>query len=71
MGMQDMPLGTVIARARQRKRWTQEELAKRLGVTRSAVTAWETRNIYPSKTAGAIEDVLGIDLSGYEHRKAS
>ena len=64
--MQDTPLGTVIARARQRKRWTQEELAKRLGVTRGAVTNWETGASYPRRTIGAIEEVLGVDLSPYQ-----
>ena len=64
--MQDTPLGIVIARARQRKRWTQTELAKRLGVTRGAVTNWETGVSYPKRTIGAIEEVLGVDLSAYE-----
>lgn len=64
--MQDTPLGTAIARARQRKRWTQTELARRLGVTRGAVGNWETGNSYPERNLGAIEEVLGIDLSQYE-----
>jgi transcriptional regulator with XRE-family HTH domain len=64
--MTDMPIGKAIARARQRKRWTQVELAERVGVNESAVVAWETGRHFPARNLGAIEDALGIDLAGYE-----
>lgn len=63
---EEIPIGSVIARARQRKRWTQSELAKRIGVERETVTSWETGRNYPSRNLGAIEEALGIDLSPYE-----
>ena len=63
---EEIPLGSVIARARQRKRWTQAELAKRLGVGRDAVSDWETGKSYPQRNRWKLEDILGVDLSQRE-----
>lgn len=60
------PLGKAIARARQRKSWTQVELADRLGVHETTVVAWETGRHYPKRKLGAIEEALEISLAEYE-----
>lgn len=60
------PLGKAIARARQRKGWTQVQLAERLGCHELSVVAWETGRHYPKRNLGAIEQALDIDLSKYE-----
>lgn len=60
------PLGKAIARARQRKRWKQTELAERLGVHETTVVAWETGRHYPRRHIVAIEEVLEISLAEYE-----
>ena len=57
-------IGAQIRKARQRKRMTQDELAKAVGVDRSAVSTWERGVHYPQRYEGAIEDILDIDLSG-------
>lgn len=69
--MEDTPIGKAIARARHRKRWTQEELAERLGVTKNAVAKWETGRNFPLRNLGAIEETLGISLAGYEPENAT
>lgn len=61
-----MPIGSVIARARQRKRWTQAELARQLGVNRMTVVSWEAGKNFPLRNLGAIEEALDISLDGYE-----
>ena len=44
-------LGELIRRKRDRKNITMAELAKRIGVTRSTITAWETGKNTPRKPA--------------------
>ena len=58
------PVGLVIRRARERKRWTQRDLAKAVGVSRASVDAWENSRTYPRNRIGALEEVLGISLDG-------
>ena len=41
---------------------TQEQLAEALGVSRSAVNAWERDRMYPKNSIGALEEILGIRL---------
>lgn len=55
-------IGTTIKRARERKRMSQAELADALGVSRSAVNAWENDRAFPASSIGAIEEVLGITI---------
>ena len=57
-------IGTKIRRARERirPRMTQGQLAKLLGVSRSAVNAWENDRMYPQGSIGALEEVLGISF---------
>lgn len=57
-------IGTAIRRARERRRLSQADLAYALGVSRSAVNAWENDRAYPQSSIGAIEEVLGIRLDG-------
>lgn len=58
--------GLLIQRARQRKRWTQQQLADALGVSRHAVIYWETGRHFPQRRTAAIEDLLGITLPRQE-----
>jgi transcriptional regulator with XRE-family HTH domain len=63
-GMATEPrLGTRIKRARERKRWTQQQLADRVGVNRKTVDNWENDRSGPRSSIGILEDVLGISLS--------
>ena len=69
--MEEIPIGRVIARARQRHRLTQEALARKLGVTKSAVANWERGVHFPQRHLGAVEEVLGISLEGYEPERTA
>lgn len=65
----DLPLGTRIKRARERMRvsghyMSQQELADALGVSRSAVNAWENNRAHPRSSIGALEAILGVTLTG-------
>ena len=42
-----MSLGNKLAEARKKQNLTQEQLAERLGVTRQAVSRWESDAAYP------------------------
>lgn len=57
-------IGIVIRRARERKRWTQKDLANALGVSRQSVDSWENDRVWPRNSIGALEQVLGISLNG-------
>lgn len=56
-------LGTRIRRARERKHLSQQELADAVGVSRSAVNAWENNRAEPRSSLGALEVVLDVNLS--------
>jgi transcriptional regulator with XRE-family HTH domain len=56
----ELALGTRIKRARERRRWTQQQLADALRVDRKTVDNWENGRAYPRSSLGAIEDVLGV-----------
>lgn len=55
-------IGTRIRRARERKRWSQRQLAGALGVDRKTVDNWENGRTTPRSSIGAIEEVLGVRL---------
>jgi transcriptional regulator with XRE-family HTH domain len=57
-------IGTKIKRARERKRWSQRELAAALRVDRKSVDNWENGRTYPRSSIGALEAVLGISFDG-------
>lgn len=55
-------IGTRIKRARERKRWTQRQLAEALKVDRKTIDNWENGRTSPRSSIGAIEEVLGMRL---------
>lgn len=55
-------IGKTIRRARERKRISQQEAAERLGVSRSALNAWENDRAYPRNSVGALEELYGISI---------
>jgi len=58
----DPHIGTSIKRARERRRWTQRQLADALGVNIKSVDNWENGRTSPRNSIGALEEVLGISL---------
>jgi transcriptional regulator with XRE-family HTH domain len=56
-------IGSKISRARERLRWTQQQLADALDVDRKTVDNWENDRTYPRNRIGALEEVLGISLT--------
>ena len=55
-------LGTLIRRARQRRRWTQLQFAERAGVSVRTVGDWE-RGAKAPRNRTVVEDVLGVSLN--------
>ena len=65
-------IGKNIKRFRTEKKWTQEELALKLNVTRQAVSNWENEKTQPDvETLGAIAQVLEVTVEDliYEDAK--
>ena len=62
-GMATARTGTIIKRARLRKRMTQKQLAKAAAVSIRAVNDWENDRAYPRNPV-AVEEILGISLDG-------
>jgi len=60
-GMATARTGTIIKRARLRKRMTQKQLARAAGVSVRAVNDWENDRAYPRNPV-AVEELLGISL---------
>lgn len=69
--MPNESVGLTIARARQRKRMTQRQLADALGVAASTVANWERGVAYPAKLAGLVEEFLDIEIPAREHETAA
>jgi transcriptional regulator with XRE-family HTH domain len=57
-----LPIGVRIARRRQALGMRQEDLARKLGVSKSSVANWESGKHFPQRKLGAVEAVLGISL---------
>jgi ribosome-binding protein aMBF1 (putative translation factor) len=56
-------LGAVIKRVRHERRWSQKELAERLGLARPTITNWELGNHQPRRIClRALEQVLEMNL---------
>jgi len=56
-------LGRNLAALRDRRAWSQEKLARRLGVTRSCLGKWETGEHGPSfESLAALAAALGVGL---------
>lgn len=57
-------IGTKIKKARERLRWSQKRLADEVGVSQKTVDNWENGRTQPKSSIGALEEVLGITLTG-------
>ena len=57
-------VGERIRLRRQQLGLRQEDLAARVGASPSAVLAWEKDRYFPKRHQGAVEEVLGISLTG-------
>ena len=57
-------IGAQIRRARQLLNMRQQDLADKLGVSRSAIDGWENNRAYPQRNLARLEQVLGIRLDG-------
>lgn len=68
--MSDIKIGTVIATYRKKKGITQEELAKHLGISKPAVSKWESGQSYPDilllPVLASYFDISVDELIGYE-----
>jgi transcriptional regulator with XRE-family HTH domain len=64
MASDPLTLGMQIRRARERKRLSQEELAAKVGASERAVNDWENDRRKPRNRIGALEEVLGVSLTG-------
>ena len=69
--MPNESVGTIIARARQRRGMTQVQLAEALKVSPSTVANWERGAAYPAKLAGVVEEFLGISIPAREPEAAA
>ena len=59
-----MPMNVVLKEKRKAAGLTQEQVAKRLGVTAPAVNKWEKGSTYPDVTLlPALARLLGTDLN--------
>lgn len=56
-------MGLRIRRARERKRWTQLQLAAEVGASVRAIGSWERGEVVPRNAIGALEELLSIDLT--------
>ena len=60
--MSSETVGRIIAGARQRRKMSQAELAKALGVSPSTVANWERGAAYPLRKRALVEDYLQIRI---------
>jgi DNA-binding XRE family transcriptional regulator len=62
--MADRPaIGLKIKRARERLRMKQADLGAAVGVSQKTIDNWEHDRSYPKSSIGAVEEVLGVNLS--------
>lgn len=70
IGMKEIHLGRIIAENRRKRRITQDELAEFLGVSKAAVSKWETETSYPDilllPGLASYFDISIDELIGYE-----
>jgi transcriptional regulator with XRE-family HTH domain len=57
-------IGAQIRRARQLLNMRQQDLADKLGVSRSAVDGWENNRSYPQRNLARLEQLLGVRFDG-------
>lgn len=58
--------GSRIRKRRQVLGMTQEDLARKLGISKTTVANWEVGKHFPRRYLGAVEQALGIKLSAPE-----
>jgi transcriptional regulator with XRE-family HTH domain len=64
-----MDLHWRLARWREAKGWTQQELADRIGVSRTAVTQWESGRTTPTaNNLAAVASILGVSMERFYGR---
>ena len=64
-------LGKFIAKRRKIMRLTQEELAKRIGVSKSAIAKWETDGGLPDRdNLRKLSDVINVSIDDLQDRKS-
>ncbi len=67
-----MTLGEQIKEARERKNYSQEELAEMCGVSRQAVSKWENNNSVPQgANRDILKETLGIEIEFAREEKAA
>jgi transcriptional regulator with XRE-family HTH domain len=59
-------VGRRIRAARERRRWSQAELAAKVQAAPRTVGSWERGETLPQNHIGVLEDVLDIVLTDYE-----
>ena len=68
--MKEINIAKMIAKKRKEKKMTQDELAKYLGVSKAAISKWETGQSYPDITflpiLASYFNVSIDELIGYE-----
>lgn len=60
--MTDDDLGERIRRARERKGWTQAQVAKEVQVSARTIGNWERGEAVPRNSRARLSDVLGLDV---------
>lgn len=58
----NIALGTTVVTARAARRWTQDDLAARIGVARQAIARWETGHTPSDANLAKLREVLGPDV---------
>ena len=56
--MKEIHLGRILAEQRRSRGITQDELAEFLGVSKAAVSKWETESTYPGHSSSAQAGIL-------------
>jgi transcriptional regulator with XRE-family HTH domain len=58
------PLGDKLRLLRERKAWSQEDLAREIGVSLSTIQRWETKGSRPSRLARReLKRLFGLDVN--------
>lgn len=59
-------IGETIRTLRKEKGWTQEDLARRIGMSRKHISYYENARVFPSeKTLSKLADVFGIEVDEF------
>lgn len=59
-------IGETIRTLRKERGWTQEDLARRIGMSRKHISYYENARVFPSeKTLSQLADVFGIEVDEF------